>query len=534
MPILTGIDLLGIQSYIFASNRLRDVLTASWLIEYVMSSEFLTSAGCGQGDIVNTAGGNAALVFGDLDTAKTFTRNYTRSLLETAPGLDVAVVHRSFESGHLASALRVIQADLARAKLERMPQIPLLGQSVTARCPTTGGPVVDIVDDEFVSAQIATLRKPAHVHCAQTRWKNFLPDKPLGDNRKATFPVQLDHLGRSAGDTSLLGVVHVDGNGIGTLIRQWIAAKNQAGDDRLRAEYREWSYDLRRLGDNVIHRLVSRIVSRIQCLESSKRPPRWHLTGAPEALGFDLYLDPTDGMVCLPFRPIVLGGDDITFVCDARIALDLAAEAIRIIENEKIRHLGMLSASVGVAMVKQHAPFSHAVGLASELCGSAKQTRRASGNSGSWIDWHIGLPKPGEVVSSIRKRQYRGKTAELTLRPYPLSGHNDVYNFATLTDSWLGPSPSSHRGGQGFRGDRLWAESRNRIKQLATLASSGPSAVEAQMDAWKTIDPSLTFPSGIDGRGLVGQRTPLIDIAELIDLHLRLDLDLTVQQGDPP
>jgi len=37
MPVLTGIDLLGIQDYIFASNRLRDVLAASWMVEYVLA-----------------------------------------------------------------------------------------------------------------------------------------------------------------------------------------------------------------------------------------------------------------------------------------------------------------------------------------------------------------------------------------------------------------------------------------------------------------------------------------------------------------
>src|SRR5262249_55209954 len=33
-------------------------------------------------------------------------------------------------------------------------------------------------------------------------------------------------------------------------------------------------------------------------------------------------------IVYLPIRPILLGGDDLTFVCDGRVALDLAATAL--------------------------------------------------------------------------------------------------------------------------------------------------------------------------------------------------------------
>ncbi len=36
MPVVTGIDVLGIQRYVFASNRLRDVLAASWMVDHVV------------------------------------------------------------------------------------------------------------------------------------------------------------------------------------------------------------------------------------------------------------------------------------------------------------------------------------------------------------------------------------------------------------------------------------------------------------------------------------------------------------------
>jgi len=38
----------------------------------------------------------------------------------------------------------------------------------------------------------------------------------------------------------------------------------------------------------------------------------------------------------LPFRPLIFGGDDLTFVCDARIALDLTVFYLRELEKRTL------------------------------------------------------------------------------------------------------------------------------------------------------------------------------------------------------
>lgn len=67
-----------------------------------------------------------------------------------------------------------------------------------------------------------------------------------------------------------------------------------------------------------------------------------------------------------PLRPIVLGGDDMTFVADGRIALDLAVAALREFEKNQVPHLGNNGSSIhvtacaGMALVRSHAGGSRA------------------------------------------------------------------------------------------------------------------------------------------------------------------------------
>jgi hypothetical protein len=52
------------------------------------------------------------------------------------------VVHRPLENRGLAWGLMALGVNLARAKLERMPDAPPLGLSVTAPCAVTGLPAI--------------------------------------------------------------------------------------------------------------------------------------------------------------------------------------------------------------------------------------------------------------------------------------------------------------------------------------------------------------------------------------------------------
>jgi len=219
----------------------------------------------------------------------------------------------------------------------------------------------------------------------------------------------------------------------------------------------------------------------------------------------------------LPLRPILLGGDDLTFVCDGRIALDLAETALDVFNKSDVPHLGKISACAGVAMVRVHAPFARAYELAEKLCTSAKRMLKKNNDPGCALDWHIGACRPGEAIEDIRKRQYKANNHELTCRPYRLdSGREDAESWRWLSGTLLDDPKMGLRG-------KAWSRRRNKVKALAELAREGRESVHASLEAWRVVDTKLQLPQPIAGNGFARTRTPLIDALELFDLHLVLE-----------
>lgn len=509
MPVLTGIDVLGVQRYVFASSRLRDVVAASWLVHWATAADgALQDSG---GDVLLASGGNAILRFDALTRARDFVARYTRRLYDEAPGLEVAVAHRVFDHGSLASALGHLQIDLARSKLERVPSAPRLGLSVTAACRITGLPAtgVDPQDARLPLSRMVLRWREADVRQrAMERWNAFVP----ADARFA-FPAEIDDMGRTRGDTSLLAVVHVDGNGIGQRIAEWQlgCVVSSRSDDEVESELREWATSINDAGRRALRAVVDRVTGAID--------DEARILGAIPALGFELRRREA-GEILLPLRPILLGGDDITFICDGRLALHLAEVALDSFAC-RIPHIGAVSACAGVALVPPHTPFDRARELAGALCANAKARRREKNDSGSWIDWHIGAPPPGAGVVDLRRRAFAhrlgGQQLELTCRPYCIGASaNDSETWRWLARTVLGS------GHSGFRGAH-WSRHRNKLKELASVVRDGPEGVRRLRESW-TAAPVLTWPGGLDQTNgfLDGVRTPLLDAIELLDIHLPL------------
>jgi len=523
MAVLTGIDVLGIQRYVFASNRLRDVLSASWMVDHVMrrESDSLLQWGMTDDRVLVAAGGNAVLDFGDLAAARAWTAKYTRWLHDKAPGIEVVVCHRPYNENFLASKLKALAVDLARAKTERCPSAPQLGLSVTASCSVTGLPATELDhhDGDPLCRTIAMLRDPNIQEQAKDRWREYLPPQ-----RK--FPDEFDRMGRTVGDTSLIGVVHIDGNDVGQAVVHWLdqCIEKRTEPVRVRSEYREWSQAIDELGRGALKAVIQRVHSQV-----NPKDEHHVLLGTPHHLNF--FLRDEGDSVLLPLRPILLGGDDLTFVCDGRIALDLAVAALREFESRTIPHLGptRLTACAGVALVKAHAPFHRSYALAEDLCASAKRARRLENEKlgasiTSWLDWHVGSTRPDETVDQVRTRDYQ--SGNLTMRPYPLVKFKDRdQSWEWLDTKLLGPGANVAMAEQGFRGSKFWAKSRSRVKRLGGLVTAGGGGIGRQIDSWNAIEEGIQLPAGLPQNGFFANRTPLLDAIELLDLHLRLQPD---------
>lgn len=532
MPTLTFIDAARIQDFVFGSGRLRDAVGASQLVDEALG-ELLWEAGWEAGsDRLQAAGGAGCLRSDNHAAAVERTATLTRRLLDAAPGLNVVVEHEDYAAdSEAAAAFGRLLSRLAWRKLEPAAGAALDRIAVTAGCARTAEPAGERVpvgtgDDELLSARVGTARRRT-IGGFTAPW---LPElrAPRAPSISLDLPLDLDRLGRTEGRRSVIGVVHVDGNRVGERIRRWL----QDNPERFLEDMPTWSEKVAGAGQSAATAVLDAVLAAVVAGQDGiprvdpKAPAV--VAEATASLRFELKRsEGAPGAFALPVRPVLVGGDDVTFVCDGRIALSLARIALESFARTSVEPLpgDRLTACAGVAIVPVHAPFSAAYELSEQLCLNAKRLSRAHGGCAA-IDWHSGNARPGIALADLRRREYAGgadgppndpRRWTASRRPYPLEGE---LSFSWLVDDLLD-------GPRGLR--TAWRGRRGKVKELRVHVRDGEPAMRRALDAWRrearrrqSADEAW-FPDPIEaGAGFVAGRTPLLDALELLDMHLPL------------
>ena len=140
----------------------------------------------------------------------------------------------------------------------------------------------------------------------------------------------------------------------------------------------------------------------------------------------------------LPIRPIIIGGDDVTFVCAGRLGMEYAKRFIQIVSKEylldevqyinaqnyikkifnntSMRINSNMSCCGGVAIVPAKYPFYRAYELAEQLCGSAKKKSRQ--NDESFVDFAILHGDMSPTLEQLCIQQYEAPEGYLHYGPY--------------------------------------------------------------------------------------------------------------------
>lgn len=448
--ILTVLDTPGIQPYIFGSNRLRENIGASelvrlatgqWALELLQEretsnvmdprsvdpaqrlNEHCIEDGALTAEVLYVGGGNTLILFTEIEHARAFVTALSRRLLEEAPGLQLAAAHVTvpWEQNRMRNYIDAAMRQLARHKATHPPALPLLGLGVTASCNSTGlvatttsaqhgAPGASYLVSDAVAAKLDAVGQ------ADARLRRVFPD----DIRRAgyEFPHDFDDFGRSEEEMSYIAVVHADGNQMGRFFRGIdITAKTSRAFIHA---MREASVKVAQTASAAFGDMVSAVLGAIEVDEDGYYIPT---NKTPIRL--------TDGK--LPFRPLVFGGDDVTFVCDGRLGIDLAAQYLNAFEVES-RARGLdLHACAGIAVVKSHYPFARAYALSEDLTRNAKRyVRKEIQDDASALDWHFAASGLLGKLEAIREREYtahwtdegRHITGNLHLRPLSLADHN--------------------------------------------------------------------------------------------------------------
>ena len=553
---LTIVDLTGIQNYIFGSNRLSDNIGASYLAQAATDSWVhkllpqadmaLEDAPKSLAEIVYSGGGNAVILFRELAAAKKFAKEYSEKLLCAAPGLDAVIAHYEFDwetdaLGGTNGVLSSAQYKLAQLKRNRLRNTPLAGLGVTLNCRATMMPAVawdtpyGSQETRPISAEIAAKNNLTLHKQADTRLKTYLGwDQPEQPITKYSLTNQLDQLGRSYGESSYIAVVHADGNGMGKRIKKLIERYDSPQTNReCVTKLRAFSQAVEQASKTALMNTMNILATKLYLLVDRQNQS----IEAPLANDEQLWADFIEAISpnkiypeIFPVRPLIFGGDDVTFVCDGRLGLALATTYLIEFERSTQDILKeTIYASAGVAIVKAHYPFARAYQLAEELCKHAKSQTDIDR---SMLDWHIAATGISDELSAIREREYCVAAGNLTPRPLPLTGDGlsgrtwaTWQHYQAIFAGFLYPQPKSVASiSDDTKDEDGWNTRTNKLIGLREVLRKGGNEVKQYLKNFKLPDLPVipTATSDMQTTGWDSHYCGYFDAIEALDFYLPL------------
>lgn len=585
--VLTMVDFTGPQNFIFKSNRLRECIGASHLVAEAAKSwvpEILNlsfdSAGIElenvDAEIIYLGGGNALILFkaaGDDGKAKArdFAHRFSLKLLTDAPGLEAVISHSlpfDFTENSprpvIIDRLNEIIRDIRKKKACRKISSPLNGMGVSVQCVSTGGIAVknpielgkndkqrEVLADKYkgnyVSQEI--IAKLSASEQANKRLKETLFGKikhnpkivtllearihdvdwsRLADEFLLDVPYEFDNLGRTEGEASFIAVVHTDGNAMGKRIQ---ALGEEA--DRVKTN-RDWINEMRGMSESIENANLEALqfMTALLLLNLDQAKRKVVSPNGEEIILKERYSFEKDETVyCLPFRPIIFGGEDVAFICDGRIALALTSFYLMALEQKTLlRDEKPLYGRAGVAIVKSHYPFRRAYALSEQLAKSAKDRIKeievdkseAEKGTASALDWHLAFTGLAGDIGEIRRREYRSKQGKLNMRPLSLNQPNQWRDWGSFVSIL-----SEFQNG--------WQEKRNKAKRLRDALRGGEERVKEFIQLYKQPDmPRVPLCQRIETTGWDRSATErdreetlprcgYFDALEMMDLYFPLD-----------
>lgn len=334
-------------------------------------------------------------------------------------------------------------------------------------------------------------------------------------NRSLEPPVDLDDLcGPDAGGRrDYLAVIHADGNRVGLRYAEFCDRYRQregahGGTDPAQTARRGDDY-LSREGFGETFYYSMRVAVRRAVVDALSAT-------------FDAFTG-----TYRPFQLLMLGGDDLLLLCRARFALPfLVAYA------QGLQRLGLadtegddqrpLSIGAGVVIARPSVPFHRLHALAEDLAGSAKRLDRTTNPTGpgvSVVDWMVFSESWADEITAIRRREAQVR-----------------YRLADGTEEWLALTGRPYRILRPQQGEadslealledaaRLSGAARSQLRQLVLDLNRGRRWAELRWQELPRDTRAALERAGVEApwRGLgqqpLGDRTADRYLTRLVDL----------------
>lgn len=520
-------DTRSIQKYIFSSSRLKTQIGASYLVDRVFDDVLLPVIRevCGAAELddatwrevvspdwtampqkvrVAYIGGGNALILLRADAgeaAAEIVRRFSKELLVRCPGLQTGAAIGTVDLASdgswppkTANRTALIQK-LKEQQNTAFPltTIPYTGLTLAADGADETATSYDtsrkryIAESEAAKLRVATPR-PEGGALQPARAEQALLEKLAGiltDEEKsrfmenAVFPSELDKLGQKETE-NYIAVVHIDGNNMG----------RKFADLATLSAYKNKSQEIRTATIRAFAELV--------------------LSMKEDSFPFLDQRKDAEGKRYLPVRPLILGGDDMTFVCAAKVAFDCTEFIMKSLLAKGV------DTCAGVAILPTAYPFFRGYEIAEQLCDSAKGRMRKLANereglreeASCWIDFLRLHGEQAPTLAEIRRQEYRAALGSLHFGPYRIDGESH-YAFARLRELAEGLAKSLPS---------------SKLKDLRAVLQHGEHEAEKYLEQIRHDGYALPQPAGWEayaahlwqehsGR----MRTPFVEAIELLE-----------------
>lgn len=501
MEYLVVLEVSQKQAYIFKTNRLAENIGASIIIRDITENISEQIAENFFGEKVLSGGGKSVYAFSNEERARDFTKGISNHVLLKYPGVELFLATCAYEEEHesIIDAINSLYGKLEQKKSGRESSFKVFDLGMGILCDSTGLPAVtqEKKSNRYLSAE-SQIKVQVAAKEQDEIFRELLPD-----STKYRFAKEFKELGVSKNVKDYIGIIVMDGNKMGKKI------------EKVRNEFKK-SHPIVNKQFNMDYKIAMCAMSRDidQAYKKAVKSAICSLTENLERLKKKKLNIVEDGSkTVLPIRPLILAGDDICLVTDARIAISFAR---LILENiEKITeddipalHGQQMRACGGIALVKEKYPFFRGQELAEELCSKAKSIIEEDEDV-SVLDFHVVQGEIEGSITEIRMNKYNQST--LTSKPYYIHDYKNASNCFSVFDAHMKNITSENIG-------------RGTMKQYRDALMQGEQAARLyvthkRLDRTNTknVDKKLKFDSYINGKCID------FDVIEVMDMYLQVE-----------
>ncbi len=409
-----------------------------------------------KGRVIYVGGGSLYVMWRDRETAVEANRELCAMLREKTYGLS-AVCGMAEINGDYREDFRKVSEHYELVKAEAPAFMPAAMLPFTRVDRKTTLPVTRV--EKLSSKEQIPTPLSEESYLKQTKYKE------LYDHGKPPYgeTTGFDDMVTEKGRESILAVIHIDGNNMGSRVESTM---------RSLTEYNDAVNTIRAFSNTIQDDYVTKPLDEVRKMIAAK----------PAKLA--------------KFRTIIAGGDDITLVCNARVALEVVKTYFEALDQSNANRApdNRNTACAGICVFHSHFPFSRAYDVAEECCSNAKKQNRLHGGGHMLVDFQHCFGGAAGDLEAMRAND----SADLMRRPYRYEG--------TLEDP-----KGTLFGLEDYiaAGNKFALLGRSNIKALAQLNLSEKSLMRMELNRLRVLKNVAVSDSDLEF---------LHDVAQMYDL----------------